>query len=246
MIEKAIEIATPDGTADGFLFCPDDQPRPGVIHLTDIWGIRPAQKEMCRHLAAEGYTVLLPNVFYRAGRPPLFPAGAKFGEPATMKRFGEVTQPLTPEAVERDAGAYVDFLRGQKNVAGDTVAAVGHCFTGAVALRIAAAQPDSVALAVSFHGGRLYTDDPTSPHLVLPKVRARLYFGHAVEDGSMPAEAIAKLDQALAEWGGRYESEVYDGALHGWTTLESERYHPEQAARAFAVLTGLLSETFGS
>ncbi len=246
MIEQAIEISTPDGTSDGFLFRPDDQPHPGVIHLTDIWGIRDPQKEMCRRLAARGYTVLLPNVFYRSGRPPIFPEGARFGEPATMKRFGEVTGAMTPEAVARDAGPYVDFLLGQDSVSGDQVAVVGHCFTGAVALRIAAAQADKVALAASFHGGRLYTDDATSPHLVLPQVRARLYFGHADQDGSMPAEAIARLEQALAEWGGRYESELYDGALHGWTTLQSERYHPEQAARAFSKLESLLAETVGS
>ena len=94
---------------------------------------------------------------------------------------------------------------------------VGYCFTGSMAMRTAAVRPDKIAAAASFHGGGLYTDAPTSPHLTLPRIKARLYFGHATKDQSMPAEAIEKFDAALASWGGKYVSEVYEGASHGWT-----------------------------
>ena len=112
--------------------------------------------------------------------------------------------------------------------------------TGAMALRTAAARPNQVHAAASFHGGRLYTDSADSPHLVLPRVKASLHIGHAVQDASMPAEAIEKLGGALAAWGGRYENEVYEGALHGWTSTDNPIYHAAQAERAFQKLVALI------
>jgi carboxymethylenebutenolidase len=119
----------------------------------------------------------------------------------------------------------------------------GYCFTGGYALRVAASQPDRVAAVASFHGGSLCTDAPASPHLLLPKIKSRLYFAHATKDRSMPPEAIAKLDAALAAWGGKYESEVYEGAFHGWTMRGGAVYHHEQAERAFEKLTELFAQT---
>ncbi len=244
MSEQAIEVRTPDGTAEGFLYHAEDGARrPGVVFLSDIIGLRPAPLEMARRLAAEGYTVFAPNIFYRTGRPPMFDFPVKFGEERTAKRLAELSGPLTPEAVERDAAAYVDFLAASPFTSAGPIGAVGYCFSGAVALRTAAARPERVAAAASFHGGRLYTDSPTSPHLVLPRVKARLYFGHATNDAGMPAEAIAKLDQALQAWGGKYESEIYEGARHGWTVPDSAAYNPPQAERAFGKLTELFTGT---
>jgi carboxymethylenebutenolidase len=239
VIAKDIQIPTPDGTADGLLLGPDgsdgSSPPPRVIHLTDIMGIRPAHRDMAARLAAEGYTVLVPNVFYRTARPPLFAFPFVFGEERTMQRIGELARPLTPEAIERDASAYIDFIGG------GPVAIVGHCFSGQMALRCAAARPDAVVAVASFHGGNLVTDAPTSPHHVLPRVKARLYFGHASQDRSMPQPAIDTLEAALRAWGGRFESERYDGALHGWTVPGSPVYNQPQAERAFAKLRELLA-----
>jgi len=247
MIEKEIEIRATDGTSDGVLYQPDGERRsPGVIFLTDIGGIRPATRDMARRLAAEGYCVLMPNVFYRSGRPPLWDFPRRLGEERTMKRIAELSAPVTPEAMERDASDYVEFLTAQGSVSEGMMGVVGHCFTGSMAMRTAAACPDRIAAAASFHGVRLFTDDPTSPHLVLPRVRARLYFAHAVEDKSMPEEAIEKLDRALEAWGAngnRYESEVYEGAYHGWTALDSLVYNESQAERAFKKLAELFAET---
>jgi carboxymethylenebutenolidase len=160
-----------------------------------------------------------------------------------MKRIAELSAPVTPEAMERDALDYIEFLAAQDAVSEGAMGVVGHCFTGQMAMRAAATRPDRIAAAASFHGTRLFTDDPTSPHLVLPRVKARLYFAHAVEDNTMPKEAIEKFNRALEAWGGKYESEVYEGAYHGWTALDSPVYNEAQAERAFKKLTEIFAET---
>jgi len=243
-MEAEIEIRMSDGTADGVLYRAEDGRRqPGVIHLTDIGGIRPSHRDMARRLAALGYTVLMPNVFYLTGRPPVLDLPAGAGDEQRTKRIAELRAPLTPDAMERDVSAYVDFLAADRSVGEGAMGVVGYCFAGAMAVRTVAARPGRVAAAASFHGGGLFTDTPASPHLVLPRISARLYFGHAVQDRSMPEEAINKLDRALEAWGGRYESEIYQGAYHGWTVPDSPVYNRPQAERAFQKLTELFAST---
>jgi carboxymethylenebutenolidase len=243
MTEEELQLPMPDGMADAVLFSPEPtRPLPGVLHLPDIGSIREAHREMARRLAAQGYAVLMPNPFYRTVRPPVFDFPRKMGEARTMQRFAELVGPMTPEAQQRDVAAYVDLLAAQPAVGPGAVGVVGYCFSGALALRAAAARPGKVAAASSFHGGGLYkADDPNSPHLVLPQVRARLYFGHAVEDRSMMAEDIAHVEQALAAWGGACESETYEGASHGWTVPDNPVFNATQAERAFAKLTELFA-----
>jgi carboxymethylenebutenolidase len=244
MIEAEIEIRTSDGVSDGFLYRPEgERTLPGIIHLTDIGGIRPSQHAMARRLAAEGNCVLMPNVFYRTGRPPVFNLPADRTEEQWRQRLAELTGPLTPEAMARDGVQYVDFLASQPFVSPVAFGVVGYCFTGSMAMRIAAARPDRIGAAAAFHGGGLFSDAPSSPHLVLPRIQARLYFGHAINDRSMSVEAIEKLNQALEVWGGKYESEVYEGAYHGWTVPDSPVYNQLQAERAFEKQTELFQET---
>jgi carboxymethylenebutenolidase len=247
MIEKEIEIRMADGTFDAVIYEHEDgRPRPGAIHLPDIVGIRQSHRDMARRLAGLGYTVLLPNPFFRTARTPVFDFPPKFPEERTMKRMGELAGPLTPEVMARDTSAYIDYLAAQKSVSGAKMGVAGYCFTGAMALRAAAARPDRVGAAASFHGGGLCTDAPTSPHLVLPKIPKsngpRLYFGHAVQDQFMPQEAIDKFNAALAAWGGKFESEIYDGAFHSWTVPDSPVYNQPQAERAFEKLKSLFAE----
>lgn len=243
MIEEEVETRTSDGTADGLFYQPERGGSwPGIFFLTDIGGIRPSQRAIAARICSEGYAVFMPNLFYRTGRPPLFEPGLKFGDEKFTKRMGELSSPLTPEAVERDTGSYVDFLAKHQAVRGP-FGAVGLCFAGAVVLRMAAACPHQIAAGASLHGGRLYTDAPTSPHLLLPKIKARLYFGHASNDSSMPPDSIDKFNKALQAWGGRYESELYDGARHGWTVTDSPAYNPPQAERAFKTVKRLLAES---
>jgi len=241
MIRSDVEIQTGDGPAEAAVYRPEGERQfPGVLHLTDIFGIRPTYHAMAERLAGEGYVVLMPNIFYRAARPPVLDRKSMHGEADFRKKFEELTGSLTPDAIESDAAAYVDALTRERGVAnGSRLGVVGFCYSGGFALRVAAARPAQIAAAASFHGGHLVTDAPSSPHLLLPRIHARLYFGYAVEDNSMPEEAIRKLDAALAQWGGRYESETYAGAHHGWTASDNPAFNAPQAERAFKKLTEL-------
>jgi len=244
MVRKLVEIPTADGVVDALLVAPDAREAlPGVIQLPDGLGFRPAHEELSKRIAAGGYAVLTPNIFYRTTKPPAFDFPPDFPSERTMKRFREITEPLTPEAMARDGAAYIDFLAAQPVVSPGPMGVVGFCFSGQFALRTGAVQPDRIGAMASFHGGSLVTDTDRSPHLLLPRVKARLYFGHAVNDRSMPPDAIEKLREALRAWGGMYESETYEGALHGWMIAGGRVYNQEQAERGFAKLMALLDDT---
>ena len=238
MIEKNIEIRTPDGIADGVLVRSGGDDRvPGVIVLTDIWGIRPAFVDLAKRIAENGYVAMLPNIFYRSGKPP-FADNMDFHDPRTKARVDEISRPLTHEKMESDSSAYVDSLASQPGVNDGPLGVVGFCFAGQFALRTAASRPNRIGAAASFHGGGLYKDDDSSPHRSLPRIKARLYFGHAMNDGSMTASQIQMLESALENWGGEYTSETYN-ARHGWMIPGREMFDPENAGRGFAKLMEL-------
>jgi carboxymethylenebutenolidase len=244
MPEKAIDIKMQNGVSDSVFFHPEGAgPWPGVLYLTDIGGIRDANRESSDRLAQQGYAVLLPNIFYRTSRAPLQPSIRALDDDGRKKRMAELSAPLTPEAMESDAATYIEILAAQsctqKGPQKGMIGVVGHCFSGKMAMFAAAARPDKVVAVASFHGGGLYTDAPTSPHLALPRIKARLYFAHADKDHSMSEDAIAKFEQALAKWGGKYESEIYRGAYHSWTSSDSPVYNQEAAERAFQKLLEL-------
>jgi carboxymethylenebutenolidase len=254
MIETRLEIPT-IGT-ETILLRPDDIGEfPGVVFLTDIWGIRPANIAMAKRLAEKGFAVLMPNVMNRYSR--ITPNGFEPQDKAeVMKALQTLFGALTPAQMQSDGLAYIDFLQAQKGVKGGSASAraraqtnkvgvVGYCFTGQMALRMAAAAPDRIAAAASFHGGFLVTDKPDSPHTMLPKVKARLYFGHAVEDSTATPEQIATLEAALRDWHGAFQSEVYAGALHGWTVPGRDVYNELQAERAFEKEVELFEATLG-
>lgn len=243
--EQKLDIAMKGGKADAILYTPEGEgPFPGVLHLPDIFSIRPGREEMARRQAEQGYVVLLPNVFWRVSPAPTFDFTPEFGTPRTMARLDDMRKGFSPEQMSEDAPLYLDFLSRQPKVKPGKLGVVGYCFTGAMAMRAAAACPDRVACAASFHGGGLASDLPTSPHLLLSEIKARLYFGHAVEDRSMPADMIEKLEAALKDWGGTYESETYEGALHGWT-IKGPMYNEVQGERHFEKLMELFGETLG-
>jgi carboxymethylenebutenolidase len=201
---------------------------------------------MARRLAAEGYTVLMPNPFYRTSRSPLFAADIKHGSPEFVNRMYELTAPLNPEGLERDMCVYLDYLTSRPTTAIGKVGAVGYCIGGGMALRAAAVHPDRVGAMASFHGGGLYkANDPASPHMVLSQVKGRLYFGHASEDKTMTAEDIANFEKELEQWGGEYESETYK-ARHGWTVPDNPAYNQAEAERAYKKMVGLFKATLVS
>ncbi len=247
MAERQLQVAGADGMAEGFLCTPDDgHAWPGVLYFTDVWGIRPANRAMARRVAAEGYAVLMPNIFYRTDTLPIMPPGEPdTSSPATLRRLSHLLAAVNPDQMRRDGAAYAEFLETLPQVEGGRIAVVGYCFSGQFALRTAAAAPGRVAAAASFHGGHLATEAPDSPHTELPTVKAELYFGHAVEDQSMPPAAIEKLDDALKGWGGTYQSEVYEGAKHGWSVPGRPVYDRAASERHFTKLFDLLKRNLG-
>lgn len=239
-----IDVPTPDGVADAYLAMPDgDQSTPGVLFVMDAYGLRPQIETMIERIASHGYAVLAPNVLYRAGRAPVVPMPDPSDPDARATFFPKIRpliEQLTPDALERDGGAYLDYLAG---VASDPFGTTGYCMGARVALRIAAAYPDRVAAVGGFHGGGLVTDAPDSPHLSAAQLQAEVYLGHADNDQSNTPEQIAAFDQALSDAGVTHRSEVYEGALHGYTMADSRVYNEEAAERHFSELFGLFERT---
>ncbi|MFJ6084886.1 dienelactone hydrolase family protein [Streptomyces sp. NPDC092369] len=243
-----VDITTADGVADAYLAHPDDgSPHPGVLLYQDAFGIRPHLKSMADRLAAAGYTVLVPNVFYRSGRTPVFDL-PEFIDPSARPEIFEQIMPamqaLTPELAMRDADAYLRWLADSPLVTDGPVALTGYCMGARLALFTAGTYPDRVAAAAGFHGGRLATDTPDSPHLVAEHVTAELYFGHADEDQSLPPEQQQRLEDALTAAGVRHTCEVYPGAHHGYTQADTSSYNKEGDERHWAALLDLLDRTF--
>ncbi|AQS71239.1 dienelactone hydrolase family protein [Streptomyces pactum] len=244
----AVDVPTDDGTADAYLTHPaDGGARPAVLLYMDAFGLRPQLRNMADRLAGAGYTVLVPNVFYRHGRAPVvelpefIDPGAR---PDIFQRLGPVMRSLTPNRAMRDADAYLRWLAEAPAAADGPVALTGYCMGAALALRTAGAYPDRVAAAAGFHGGNLATEGPQSPHLVAADITAELYFGHADHDGSMPAQQQERLAAALTAAGVRHRCEVYDGAPHGYTQADTAAYDPEATERHWAALLDLLKRTF--
>jgi carboxymethylenebutenolidase len=244
MTSSTLDIHTPDGVADAYLSTPDDADGPrGVLFLMDAYGLRPQIEEMADRIAAQGYAVLAPNVFYRAGRAPVLPIPDFSKEDARGEFFGQVRPlmaQLTPERLAADGAAYLDELA---KVAEGPFAITGYCMGTRLGMRIAAAHPDRVAALAGFHGGGLVTDDPASPHIAAGALRAELYFGHADQDQSNTPEQIAALDEALDSAGVKHRTEVYDGARHGYTMADTPAYDEAAAERHFAALFDLLERT---
>lgn len=242
---QPIDIHTHDGVADSWLYQPDGVgPWPGVILLPDIKGVRPVFRQMAQQLAALGYVVLLPNFYYRALKAEQIDPKASFREEAGKAYLTRLRSTLTPAGLRGDHAAYLQTLARHASVAGERVAVVGYCMSGAYALHAAADFPEQVVAAASFHGGGLAADTPDSPHHRVGDIRAQLYLGYASNDGSMPGDRITVLEDALKTAGVRYRSEVY-AAGHGYAVSDNPSYDAAAAAQHWQRLEALLGETLG-
>ncbi|CAL9604318.1 hypothetical protein SUDANB6_05516 [Streptomyces sp. enrichment culture] len=244
----AVDVPTEDGTADAYLAHPDDgQAHPAVLFYMDAFGLRPHLRSMADRLAGAGYTVLVPNVFYRHGRAPVVELPEFIdaaSHPGLFAHLNPMIRGLTPELSMRDAGAWLRWLATCPAAADGPVAVTGYCMGARLSLLTAGTYPARVAAAAGFHGGHLATEEPDSPHLVAGNVTAELYFGHADEDPSLPPEQIARLEEALTGAGVRHRCEVYAGARHGYTQADTDVYDREAAERHWAALLDLLERTF--
>jgi carboxymethylenebutenolidase len=244
-----VDVPTPDGVADAILATPvEDGPFPGVLLYMDAFGLRARLEEMAERLAGEGYVVLVPNVFYRSGRAPVVEIGdltKQENRAGIFQKLRPHMQALTPDVAARDAEAYLAFLADDDRVGDGPVGTVGYCMGGALALRTAAHAPTRVAAVASFHGGRLATDDPDSPHRLVDRVRAEVYLAHADNDGSMPAEQQRRISEALTTAGVRHRAELYDGAAHGFTMSDTAVYDEAATERHWERLVDLFGRNLG-
>ena len=235
-----VEVPTPDGAADCHFVHPASGTHPGVLIWPDALGLRPAFEQMGRRLAESGYAVLVVNPYYRTERAPVLPEGASFRDEATRKKIFPLMRSLTPETVVTDARAFVGFLDARDAVAADrAMGTMGYCMGGSMTMRTAAAFPDRIGAGASFHGGRLVTDSPDSPHLLVDRIRAHYLFAIAENDDQKDPEAKTALRDAFAAAGLPAEIEVYAGTLHGWCPPDSAVYHEAQAERAWSRLLAL-------
>ena len=235
--ESDVTIDTADGTADCYFVHPVEGAHAGVIVWPDIMGLRPAYRTMGKRLAEAGYSVLVVNPFYRNAVAPVIAEGESFQDPETRERLIPMAQALTPEANVTDATAFVGFLDAQPAV--DTnrkIGTTGYCMGGPITMRVAAALPERIGAGGSFHGGGIATDQPNSPHLLVPQMDASFLFAIAENDDERDPESKNRLREAFDAAGLDAEIEVYEGAMHGWCALDSAVYNEEQAERAWARL----------
>src|SRR5207302_9859747 len=185
VVEKDVDIKMPDGTCDAAFIHPKTGSYPGVLLWPDAVGLRPSMRGMAKRLAAQGYSVLVPNPFYRISKAPFTDASNfNFQNPADMAKLTPLMASVNaPGNPEKDATAYVAFLDAQKEVnKSKKIGTQGYCMGGPLVVKTAAALPNRIGAGAAFHGGGLVTDKPDSPHLLAPKIKARMYFGIASND----------------------------------------------------------------
>lgn len=242
LTERTVSITTADGVADCFYVHPAKGAHPGVIMWPDIAGLRDAKKIMARQLAASNYAVLVVNQYYRSSPAPVLESFAQFMEDEQRGRIMGYRELLTPDAVTRDAKAYVAFLDGEEAVdKARGIGSNGYCMGGPFTVRTAAAVPGRVGAAASFHGGGLVNDEANSPHRLLKDTQASFLFAIARNDDKRAPGDKDKLRKAADDAGRPAEIEVY-GADHGWCVPDSPSWDPTEADRAWQRMLALYAK----
>ena len=235
--EQDIQIKTPDGMAEAYFVHPAAGKAPAVLVWPDAFGLRPAFKQMGKRLAESGYSVLVPNPYYRTAKMPALPEGLDFAKPDDRAQIMKLMSTLSPETNLTDAKAFIGYLDGQGAV--DTkrkMGTTGYCMGGPMTMRTAAAHSDRVGAAGSFHGGGLVTKEPNSPHLLVPQMKVQYLFAIAENDDKSQPEAKTVLREAFDKAKLKAEIEVYAGTMHGWCPPDAAVYNKEQAEKAWSRL----------
>lgn len=245
-IESEVSIVTPDGTCDAYFVHRATGADPAVLIWPDIFGLRPAFRQMGKRLADAGYAVLVVNPFYRKSKAPTSVPHASMDDPATREALMMLARSLTPDTATTDAKAFIGWLDQQPAVSKERKMGVtGYCMGGPLVMRTAAMLPDRIGAAASFHGGGLVTDKPDSPHLLIPKIKAHFLIAIASNDDAKQPDAKVTLKNAFSEAKLPAEVEVYAGAMHGWCPPDSHVYNQEAAEKAWGRLLALLKAGLG-
>ena len=242
MPREAITIRTADGECPTHICTPNGEgPWPAAILYMDAGGIRPAALEMAQHLADAGYVVLLPDPFFRYGPyGPLVPKEVFAGDVRAI--LGPLMSTTSTAKAAEDTGAFLAYLDTRTDVAGKKLGAVGFCMGGGMAIASAGAYPDRFAAVASFHGGNLATDEPTSPHLAAPHLKAEIYVAAAANDDSYPPAMAQKFERALNEYAVRYRADTYPAA-HGWMVPDFPVFDQTAAERGWRNLVDFFAAT---
>jgi carboxymethylenebutenolidase len=245
VVESDVVIKMADGSCDAALFFPLGNGNwPGAVIFADALGLRPAFRDMGRRLALEGYTVLVPNPFYRTRVAPVLTGPFDFSKPEDRAKLTDLMAPLTVDAKVRDGTAYVAYLDTLPQVNTKVPIGIsGHCIGGPYTMITAAAVPERVGAAGSFHGGNLVTDKPDSPHLLAPKIKASYYFAIATNDDQRQPDAKDKLREAFDAAKHPVKIEVYEGCMHGWCVSDGMVYNKAGADRAWGELVALYKKS---
>lgn len=245
--EKDVDIKTPDGVTDAALFYPKGKGKwPAVLLWPDVMSLRPVFRDMGRRLAAAGYVVLVPNLYYRVKKAPVIEGAFNFANPDDRAKLTPMRASVTPAGTFRDAEAYVAFLDAQPQTnKAKKIGVQGYCMGGPLSFRTAAAAPGRIGAVASFHGAGLVADNPDSPHLLIPKTHADYLIEIADNDDKQDPAAKDKLKAAFAEAKRPAQVEVFAGAAHGWTVKGSQVYNEEAAERAWSNLLALYKKALG-
>jgi carboxymethylenebutenolidase len=239
-----VEIKTADGTADSYFVHPVKGKHPGVLIWPDIFGLRPAFKQMATRLAESGYSVLVINPFYRTQKAPTAPEHPDFNDPPTRQALMTLAGSLSATTAVTDAKAFVAYLDTQPSVDKKRkIGTTGYCMGGPFVLRTAATSPDRIGAGATFHGGGLVTDKPDSPHLLIPQMKAHFLIAIAENDDQRQPEAKTVLRDSFAKAKLPAEVEVYVGTMHGWCPPDAAVYNHDQAEKAWSRMLALFSSS---
>jgi carboxymethylenebutenolidase len=231
--EAEVNVTTPDGTADCYFVHPSSGTAPGVLVWPDIFGLRPAFRQMGKRLAESGYAVLVVNPFYRTKKAPT----AENGGATPIQSVMPLARTLSETTHMADAKAFIGWLDQQQSVAKNRkVGTQGYCMGGPIAFRTAAAMPDRVGAVASFHGGGLVADAPNSPHLQAAKSHAQFLIAIADNDDKRSPKDKDVLKETFEKAKLPAEIEVYTGAAHGWCPPDSTVYNEPSAEKAWSRL----------
>jgi carboxymethylenebutenolidase len=237
--ESDVNIKTPDGTCDAYFVAPSSGASAAVLVWPDIFGLRPAFRQMGKRLAESGYAVLVVNPFYRQKKAPTAANGASTPIQEVMPQM----QALTAATNTTDAKAFIAWLDQQPQVAKNKkIGTIGYCMGGFIVMRTAAAVPDRVGAAATFHGAALVTKAPDSPHLLIPQMKAQYLIAIAENDDMRSPDDKTVLKDAFAKAKLPAEIEVYHAA-HGWCPPDTQVYNKDEAERAWGRMIALFSKT---
>ena len=243
VVSSNVSIETPDGIGDALFAHPAEGAHPAVLMWPDILGLRPAFQKMAIRLAQSGYAVLCVNPYYRDSAAPVVEVGETFGDASTREKVTPMYRKLNARTHQTDAIAFTQWLDAQQAVNSNRkIGTMGYCMGGPIVFRTAAASPNRIGAACSYHGGGLVTKASDSPHLLIPSMKAKFLIAIAENDDERDPNATMVLASDFAKHGLSAEIEVYEDAMHGWCVIDSPVYSHASAEKAWARTLVLFNE----